>query len=205
MTVETYLLFLSASFLLWITPGQDFIYTVTRSISQGRLAGIVSALGIGTGALFHAALAISGISLIILASPALFFATKLMGCGYLVYLGLSALLAKNERRTELHLSKDSFWKVFSQGVLSNVLNPKVALFFIAFLPQFVSTNHPTQDLTLLAFTFVIGGTFWCVLLACFAAVIAQRLSQNGAVQRWIGKLTGTVYLGLGLSILTTKS
>ena len=205
MSMESYGLFLAASFLLWITPGQDTIYIIARSISQGRLAGIVSALGVGTGGLVHAALATAGVSIIVLTSPILFLLVKTIGGFYLVYLGLNSLFSKSAANDALDVESTKLTKIYSQGVITNVLNPKVALFFIAFLPQFVSSSAITSSLLFLGFTFVAGGTAWCLIVACFASSFSSMLGQSNTIQGWFGKLTGAVYIGLGINVLRAKA
>lgn len=202
--MENYWLFLTASFLLWITPGQDTIYIVARSIGQGRLAGIVSALGIGTGGLVHAALATAGISIVILTSPLLFLLVKIAGGLYLVYLGANMLLSKPAEKGALSIQHTKLSKIYSQGVITNVLNPKVALFFIAFLPQFVSSNENTISLITLGATFVIGGTVWCLIVALFSASLCSTFIQSNGVRYWFGRLSGAVYIGLGINVLRAK-
>lgn len=204
MNIENYGLFIIASFILWVTPGQDTIYIIARSISQGRMAGIVSALGIGTGAFAHAILASAGVSLIILTSPFLFMLVKVLGGGYLLYLGIKSLTSKAKENGVLSLEEAKLEKIYSQGVITNILNPKVALFFIAFLPQFLSHNSSSPDLIFLGLTFVLGGTLWCLLVACCASTFASKLGRNNAVQEWFSKLSGFIYVGLGLNILRAK-
>ena len=203
--MENYWIFLTASFLLWITPGQDTIYIITRSISQGRAAGFASALGIGTGSIVHAALSIAGVSVIILTSPILFMLVKILGGLYLIYLGLSALCSKAIAKNLETLRSEPFSRIYSQGVLTNILNPKVALFFIAFLPQFVGVDAPLTDLFILGLSFVIGGTMWCLVLAYFAATVAKMLGQSSRIKAWFNKLSGVVYITLGLNVLRIKA
>lgn len=200
-----YWVFLAASFLLWITPGQDTIYIITRSISQGRAAGVASALGIGTGTIVHVALSVAGVSVVILTSPLLFLLVKTLGGLYLVYLGICALRAKAKPKDLEKLRSEKLSRIYSQGVLTNVLNPKVALFFIAFLPQFVSVDAPVVDLFILGFSFVIGGTLWCLVLAYFASMWAQMLGKNNNVKAWFNKLSGVVYIALGLNVLRVQA
>jgi threonine/homoserine/homoserine lactone efflux protein len=204
MSLENYGLFLMTSFLLWITPGQDTLYIIARSISQGRFAGIVSALGIGTGGLVHAALAIAGISVIILTSPTLFMLVKISGGLYLIYLGISALLSNQESTMVGAIEDVALMKIYAQGVVTNILNPKVALFFIAFLPQFISSSGSTASLMVLGVTFVIGGTIWCLIVAYFASSFSLILSQHNSVKKWFSNLSGAVYIGLGVNILRAK-
>jgi threonine/homoserine/homoserine lactone efflux protein len=204
MNLENYGLFLMASFVLWITPGQDTLYIIARSVSQGRFAGIVSALGIGTGGLVHAALAIAGISVIILTSPTLFMLVKISGGLYLIYLGISALLSNQESTMVRAIEDVALMKIYAQGVVTNILNPKVALFFIAFLPQFISSSGSTASLMVLGVTFVIGGTIWCLIVAYFASSFSLILSQRNSVKKWFSNLSGAVYIGLGVNILRAK-
>ncbi len=203
--MENYWIFLTASFLLWITPGQDTIYIITRSISQGRSAGFASALGIGTGSIVHAALSIAGVSVIILTSPLLFLLVKMLGGLYLIYLGLSTLRSKVTAKNLETLRSERLSRIYSQGVLTNILNPKVALFFIAFLPQFVGEDAPVADLFILGLSFVIGGTIWCLVLAYFASTGTKLLGQNNRVKAWFNKLSGVVYITLGLNVLRVKA
>lgn len=145
-------LFAASSLLLAITPGPDTLYIVGRTTTQGVKAGSVAALGVGTGIVIHTAAAAVGISAVLVASATAFLILKLMGAAYLVYVGLSLI------RSSLHStaviadtpsSKSRLSVVFRQGFLTNVLNPKVALFFIAFLPQFIDLSAPNQVLSLL--------------------------------------------------------
>ncbi|GAA6140104.1 LysE family translocator [Arenicella sp. 4NH20-0111] len=205
MNIESYGLFLAASFLLWITPGQDTLYIIARSVAQGRMAGVVSVLGISTGALFHAGLAIAGVSLIILTSPVLFLMIKIVGGLYLIYLGVSTLMSESSLPTSTNLETTKLRKIYSQGVITNVLNPKVALFFIAFLPQFADVNSVSASLLFLAFTFVLGGTIWCLLVACFASSFSTTIRNSNLAQHWINRVTGGVYIALGLNVLRAKA
>lgn len=204
MSLESYLLFLTASFFLWITPGQDTLYIIARSISQGKKSGIVSALGIGTGALFHAFLATVGISLIILTSPILFMIIKILGGMYLIYLGYKALFNKSNSSSLETVSNDKLSKIYFQGIITNIFNPKVALFFIAFLPQFVDTNADSSILAFLGLSFVIGGTAWCLIIAIFASKFSSKITQNNLIKYYLNKLTGIVYIYLGMNILKAK-
>ncbi len=204
MNVESYAIFLAASFLLWITPGQDTIYVITRSITQGRSAGIVSALGVGTGGLVHAALATAGVSLVILTSPILFLTVKIFGGLYLVYLGVSVFLSHSASSAVPAVETGKLTKIYSQGVITSVLNPKVALFFIAFLPQFVSSGAPVSDLATLGLIFVAGGTAWCLVVAYFAASLAATIYPHNFVKNWFHKLSGAIYITLGFNVLRAK-
>jgi threonine/homoserine/homoserine lactone efflux protein len=198
--------FLLASFLLWITPGPDTMYILARSIAQGRRAGLLSALGIGSGILVHTLLAAFGLSAVLATSAWAFAVVKVSGAAYLIYLGLQALRKKIEPLTTPNLSPLSGWRLYRQGVLSNTLNPKVAIFFLAFLPQFadpVAGFRPTPFLFLGAI-FMIGGTLWSLGIAVCAARATQTIRRNGALMGWLERASGCVYIGLGLDLLRSK-
>jgi threonine/homoserine/homoserine lactone efflux protein len=197
--------FLLASFLLWITPGPDTMYILARSIAQGMRAGALSALGIGCGILIHTALAAFGLSALLATSAAAFQVVKLAGAGYLIYLGVQALRKPGKLATPEVEAADP-GRIFRQGVLTNALNPKVAIFFLAFLPQFVV---PTAGLGPLPFLllgglFVSGGTLWCLLVATGAARATRAIRRNAGVMTWLERLSGCVYIGLGLNLLRSR-
>jgi threonine/homoserine/homoserine lactone efflux protein len=199
--------FLLSSFLLWITPGTDTMYILARSISQGRQAGLISALGISSGILVHTIFAAFGLSAILATSAWAFTTIKIAGAVYLIYLGLQAWLNKSKPLSTPEIHSMSSWQIYRQGIVTNVLNPKVAIFFLAFLPQFVD---PTAGLgalpfLLLGILFVTGGTIWCLLLAGFAAMATNTVRGNKQVSGWLERITGCVYIALGLNLLRSKS
>ena len=199
--------FLLASFLLWITPGTDTMYILARSISQGRQAGLISAMGISSGILVHTIFAAFGLSAILATSAWAFTTIKVAGAAYLIYLGLQTWLKKSKPLSTPVINSISRGQIYRQGVITNVLNPKVAIFFLAFLPQFVD---PTADLGALPFLwlgllFVTGGTIWCLMIAGFAAIATQTVRGNAKVANWLERITGCVYIGLGLHLLRSKS
>ena len=199
--------FLAASFLLWLTPGPDTMYILARSVAQGRRGGVMSALGIGSGLLIHTLLAAFGLSAILAASAWAFAAVKTAGALYLIYLGLRALRRKVGTLPAPDLSPMGDWRVYRQGVVSNTLNPKVAIFFLAFLPQFVDPaagRGPTPFLVLGAI-FVVGGTLWCLGQAVCAASATRTIRRNPALLGWLERLSGCVYIALGLNLLRSKS
>ena len=199
--------FLLSSFLLWITPGTDTMYILARSISQGRQAGVVSALGISSGTLIHTLFAAFGLSAILATSAQAFTTIKIVGAAYLIYLGLQALLKKSKPVLASKVSALSHWQIYRQGVVTNVLNPKVAIFFLAFLPQFVdpTASFGTLPFLVLGVLFVTGGTVWCLLLAAFSAIATANVRHNETAADWLERLTGGVYIGLGLNLLRSKS
>jgi threonine/homoserine/homoserine lactone efflux protein len=200
-------LFLAAGILLNLMPGPDTAYILGRSIAQGREAGIASALGICVGSLFHTCAAALGVSAILATSAAAFGAIKLLGGAYLVFLGVKILVA---RRRELSLPSNfrrrTTTAAFRQGFLTNVLNPKVALFFLAFLPQFIDPASSAKALAFLALglTFVTTGTIWCLLLAWFASGFSERLRANPTITAWLNRAVGSLFVFLGLRLATAK-
>ena len=198
--------FLAASFLLWLTPGPDTMYILGRSIAQGRRAGVMSALGIGSGLLIHTLLAAFGLSAILAASAWAFAAVKTAGALYLIYLGLQALRKKVGTLAAPDLSPMSSWRVYRQGVVSNTLNPKVAIFFLAFLPQFVdpAAGLGPMPFMFLGAIFVIGGTLWSLGQAVCAASATRAIRRNPALLGWLERLSGCVYIALGLNLLRSK-
>lgn len=199
--------FVAASFLLWITPGPDTMYILARSIGQGRRAGVMSALGIGTGILIHTLLAAFGLSAILAASAWAFAVVKIGGAVYLIFLGIQALRKKAGSLDTPDLEPVSNWRVYRQGVLSNTLNPKVAIFFLAFLPQFVDPagGRGPMPFLVLGAVWVVGGTLWCLGQAMFAASATQSIRRNPVLKRRLERLAGCVYIALGLNLLRSKT
>jgi len=200
-------LFLAAGILLNLTPGPDTVYILGRSIAQGREAGIASALGICVGSIFHSCAAALGLSAILATSAVAFAAIKLLGGAYLIFLGIKMLL---DRRRRLSLPSNfrrrTTIAAFRQGVFTNVLNPKVALFFLAFLPQFIdpASNMKVFAFLLLGLTFVTTGTIWCLILAWFASAFSERLRTNETIGQWLNRAAGALFVFLGLRLATAK-
>ena len=196
-------LYVAASLALIATPGQDMIYVITRSLAQGRFAGLCSALGVCLGILVHTALAALGVGAILHASEPLFVALKLAGAAYLVYLGLRMIVSREAARLEggarVRLSAASLvW----QGVLSNVTNPKIVLFFFAFLPQFVdpTSAHPTRDLAFLGVLYAAMALPVKAAVGLVAGTFSQRIVHSARALAWVNRLGGCVLVGLGLRI-----
>lgn len=199
-------LFFSASFLLWLTPGPDTMYILARTISQGRLAGLLSVLGVSTGILAHTLFAAIGLSAILATSALAFSVVKLLGATYLIYLGIQAWRSHRTPDASIGVSAQRGSLLFCQGFLTNLLNPKIAIFFLAFLPQFVAPES-TDSASIFLFLggiFVFGGTLWCLLLVAFAASFTNTARSNPRLSQVIGKATGLVYIGLGLNLLRAK-
>jgi threonine/homoserine/homoserine lactone efflux protein len=200
--VASLLLFLGATLALNVTPGPDMLYVIARSASEGRRAGVASALGIAGGTVFHTLAVVLGLSSLLLAVPFAYDAVRFGGAAYLVYLGLRALLRPAAPGAGPRVERASLWAIFRQGVVTNVLNPKVALFFLAFLPQFVSPARgsvPVQ-LLVLGVLFNVSGT----LVNLAVALVASRAGSWGRARlgtsAWLQRLTGVVFVGLGVRL-----
>lgn len=200
--IENYFLFLTAGVLLNVTPGPDMLYVATRSACQGRPAGVVSALAISCGGLAHTTAAALGLSAVLMYSAVAYEAVRYAGAAYLVYMGLRILLARRGAETGSGMVRRSLPGVFRQGLLVSVFNPKVALFFLAFLPQFADASSPrfAVQILVLGLTFCATGGMVMILVAlCFGQVNAWAGSRPGVrrAQAWV---TGSVFLGMGLCL-----
>lgn len=196
--------FILAGLLLNITPGNDTIFILSRSMAQGKKAGFMSVLGIATGSLIHTMLAAFGLSMIIAKSILVFNIIKYAGAAYLLYIGYKMLTDKTRLDTNASFSEKSIdlKKIYRDGVITNVLNPKVALFFISFLPQFIdsSLTNTVLPFITLGITFTITGTIWCLILANFASIIFSKLKHNEKLSKYVNKTCGAVLIGLGIKV-----
>lgn len=204
-------LFVISGLLLNITPGPDTAYIVGRSVQMGWRGGAAAAFGISAGCLVHVFAAAVGLSALLAASSYAFTAVKWIGAAYLLYTGIQMLRA----RKTVAVTDDaggkpmlSLRQVFWQGALTNALNPKVALFFLAFLPQFVDVDAPSKALAfiVLGLIFIGTGTAWCLGVAVFAAKAASRVRQSGQALVWINRVLGGlfIYLGIRVAMLETR-
>jgi len=190
--------FLLAALALNLAPGPDMLYVIGRSVGQGRKAGTVSALGIFTGCWAHILAAAIGLAALLRSSPLAFSAIRYAGAGYLFYLGVRVLLQRDHRASR-DLPDEKLGKIFRQGVITNVLNPKVGLFFLAFLPQFVEARRGSVafQILFLGLLFNVGGTLVNLGVAYAGGSLGELLRRNPRftqIQRWF---TGMVFLGLG--------
>lgn len=204
--LHVYIPFILASLTLNFLPGPDMIYIMARTISHGQRAGILSVFGISTGLLFHTMAAASGLSLILLSSITFFRIIKYIGVIYLIYLGLRLFFFTSS----LHLRKSDFSaisgiKIYQQGFLTNIFNPKVAIFFLAFLPQFVQQNYNTFiQVFILGILFIIMGTLVNIVVVLFCSPFKKYLVRNELGQKLLQKITGMVLIGIGLKIATYR-
>jgi len=204
-------LFIFSGLLLNVTPGPDTAYIVGRSVQLGWRGGAAAALGISTGCLVHVFAAAIGLSALLMASTALFTLVKWAGAAYLCVLGITMLLSHSATPASaapVATAPVSLRQAFWQGALTNVLNPKVALFFLAFLPQFVANDSPHKGLAFLSLglIFIFNGTLWCLGVAAFAARTASRVRQSGRAVAWINRGLGGlfVYLGARIALLQAR-
>lgn len=200
--------FIVTALIVVTTPGIDTIMVLTRSISKGKKAGLYSALGVSLGLIFHTCAVTFGLSLIIAQSAVAFGIIKYLGAAYLMYIGLKSLLSKSEQ-TKIKVSNikiTGMRKMFLSAFLSDVLNPKIAIFFLAFLPQFIQPteiNNPVPYLLLGLIIFVIT-LIWCSFLALMGSKVAVLFNKNKKVESWLNKTSGIVFILLGLKVALTK-
>ena len=200
-------LFIVGGLLLIITPGQDTLYIVGRSVSQGRRAGVLSVLGIVTGCAIHALAAAFGLSAILATSAYAFAIVKFAGAAYLCYLGVRMLLDRAEiAYAAKTFAPESSWAIVRAGLLTNVLNPKVALFFMAFLPQFVSPAADSRitALLFLGAIFIFNGTLWCLVIVWSASAMSRRLRTRQTSGLLLKRATGALFVGLGVRLAVSK-
>lgn len=209
-------LFVASCILLNLTPGQDTLFIVGRSAAQGSRAGLISAFGIMTGVLVHILLAAFGLSAVLAASSLAFGIVKFAGAGYLIWLGIGFLRgggSLNERDPSDAADVPAaprrlpFWTIYRQGILTNVLNPKVSLFFLSFLPQFVNpgAEQIVVSLVFLGLIFFTTGTLWCVVLAYGSAWLTERFRRKTALGGALKKATGLLFVGLGLKLAFSRA
>ncbi|MEM6521900.1 MAG: LysE family translocator [Cyanobacteria bacterium P01_C01_bin.70] len=207
MDPTSFSIFLAAVAVITVTPGPDTFYVLGRSLEQGRLAGMVSAVGIFVGNLGHTTAAAVGLSAVLMTSAIAFNIVKYVGAAYLIYLGLQAILSRDRLHALPTAPQASLLKVFGQAILTNLLNPKAALFFLAFIPQFINPAAGPMALQ----TLLLGGivaassSLWLAAIGALVATAGQNLRRSprvAALQKW---LTGSLFVGLGLRLAIADS
>lgn len=198
---SSFAIFLSAAIVLLAIPGPAVLYVVGQSVGQGRSAGVVSALGIGVGTCIHVAAAAAGLSALLMSSAVAFGAVKYLGAAYLVYLGVQKIRGEESFEFSGSAARVKLSRVFGQGVVVNVLNPKTALFFFAFLPQFVDASRGpvVRQILFLGLLFAAMGVVSDSLWGLFAGTMAERLSGN---RRWMSSqryVSGGMLISLGVA------
>lgn len=209
--IENFAAFVAAAALFTVTPGIDTAFVLNRSLAGGRRVGAVSTLGICTGVLFHTAVASAGLSALLARSAAAFLAVKYLGAAYLVWLGLSRLA--RARRGGLAGSVPALgapaplWRHYASGVLTNVLNPKVGLFFLAFFPQFVDPSGLGGALpfALLGLTYAAMGLAWLLVLAALAGAASGALRRSERLGLWLERGSGLAFVGMGASVAVSRA
>lgn len=201
--IETFWLFIAASVLLILTPGQDLYLVMSRSLGQGARAGVVTAAGISAGLLGHTILVGLGLGAVIRASDTLFLALKLAGAVYLVWLGIGLLRAGAAGFESAPSHSLRAGRLFVHGAVTNLLNPKIVVFYIAFLPQFVPVDAASPTISL----FVLGATFALLTfvikapIGCAAGALSAAFRQRPAIGAWLNRFSGVVLVGLGLRLV----
>ena len=200
-------LFIISGLLLNLMPGPDSLLIMTRSATQGWRAGSAASLGIGAGTMIHIFAAALGLSALLSTSAAAFTVVKWVGAAYIVYVGIGMLRAKlraeaPQAAMKVDAQPLTYRRIFFQGFLTNVLNPKVALFFLAFVPQFIHADSTSKPLAfiVLGCIFNFNGMLWCHGLAVFTAFASKRLKLKPLVSLWLNRVTGGLFLALGLRL-----
>jgi len=207
--IHDFPLFVLSCILLNITPGQDTMYIIGRSAAQGRQAGVMSALGIMAGVLVHTLLAALGLSVILSTSSLAFATIKYAGAAYLVWIGIGFLMNRNDHSAPVDtpVTAPAPWKIFKQGVLTNVLNPKVALFFLSFLPQFVraETELVFLPFMVLGLVFLATSSVWFLFLVTGSAWLSARFRGRSSTGGVLKKITGALFIGLGIRLALSQA
>ena len=203
--IENYSGFVLACILLNITPGADTVYILARSISQGRRAGVFSVFGIITGSMVHTLGVALGLSLLITSSAWMFTTVKIIGAAYLAFLGIDMIRSKVQlfELMPLEDERNSMKRIYCQGFLTNLLNPKVALFFLSFLPQFVNPQYGSTPVSflVLGLTFMTTGTIWCIFLTYSASMVSSSLRKNDRIAFYLQKATGLLFILMAAKLM----
>lgn len=205
--IENVGVFFAAAILLVVTPGADTAYILGRSMGQGRWAGIAAALGVSTGGLFHTAAAALGFSALLLTTEWAFSAIKLLGAAYLIFQGVHYLRHHTSiTGVSPQNVQSSPSRVFRQGFVTNILNPKVAMFFLAFLPQFTpaGASEPAYSFFILGLAFNVMGAVWCVGIATLANAVSSRLRENSTIESVLNRSIGALFVLLGLRLVVLE-
>lgn len=207
MTLETLFVFVPVSLFLILAPGPDTILVLTRGITMGRRAATISAVGASVGLLCHSLFAAAGLSAIVQQSSTAFAIVKYVGAAYLLFLGFRSLRSPGETVVaQTGAPNMGRGRIFAQGLFTNVLNPKVAIFFLAYLPQFASERSGHLALQLMALGLLFAILAWVILmaLAWFSGKTGDWIRQRPSMTRLIDRLTGIVFIGLGFRLALTK-
>ena len=206
---QNFLVFLLAGIALNLVPGQDTLYIIGRSIAQGRVAGIVSVMGIGSGCIIHITAASIGLYSVLALSPVTFTVICVAGGLYLIWLGIMTIIHRSDTPPAFRFgdTPEGKWQIYRQGLFTNLLNPKVALFFIAFLPQFIDpvSNLGSLSFLFLGSVFFLTGTIWCLVVAICASGFADMFRNKPKMQLGFDWFTCILFIGLGISVLLSHA
>jgi threonine/homoserine/homoserine lactone efflux protein len=206
--IHHYWLFLATAIVLILTPGQDTFFILGRSLAGGRAAGVAAALGVSAGTVVHTLLAALGLSALLATSTYAFTVVKFAGAAYLIYIGVRALLSRSQELAAPGASdaRAGQWSAFRQGMLTNLLNPKVALFFLALMPQFIagSSTQKVAAFLALGMSFVTLGLIWCVVMAIAAAGLRSAFLRRPSLGAVLNKIAGAMFIGLGIRLATAR-
>jgi len=208
MGIENFVTFMVSALLFIMTPGLDTFFVLNKSLGRGRKSGIQAALGVNVGILTHTMCAAMGVSVLLAKSAFAFAAVKYLGAAYLIYLGVATYRKRTDFDGLEQLStngqkvKSDFWS----GFLTNSLNPKVALFFVAFFPQFISSNqiHNPMPYVMLGVTYAFIGVVWYIILTLFASVFSNQIKENPSSSKLLNKIGGLAFISMGIKIAFFK-
>jgi threonine/homoserine/homoserine lactone efflux protein len=206
LTLDQFLAFLTAAILITLSPGPDNMMVLGVGIAKGRARGIAFGLGCALGCLNHTLLAVIGVSAIIAASPAAFTALKIAGGLYLIWMGIGALRSRGSARVEGSVPDESARRLFFKGLLASAVNPKVVLFFLSFLPQFVVAprGDANWQIAWLGLTFTAQAAVLFGLLGYFSGAIGQWLNRTPRAGMWLDRAAGVIFVGLGLRLIVAR-
>ena len=195
--------FITAAVLLTLMPGPDILFVITQSITRGRKAGIVFAAGLCTGLIAHVTAVSLGVSVLLMSSPIAFTLLKFAGAAYLLYLGIRAFLVRHQNHFSLETTAAVSGKLYRKGILMNILNPKVILFFLAFFPQFIdkTIENPIPQMLILGLVFMIQAFLIFSMVAILADRLARPLMQNSKIALGVNVAEALIYCAIGVSIL----
>ncbi|CCG43164.1 LysE family translocator [Magnetospirillum molischianum] len=202
--------FLVASIAVTLAPGPDNLMILSLGLSRGRRAGFVFGLGCALGCLFHTALAVLGLGALIVASPEAFFAIQIVGGFYLIWLGIGLWRASSAESAKdsmpLAEREGQLWRLFGRGLIANAINPKVMVFFLAFLPQFVTAGQGGEVIQMAALggLFTVQAVVLFGVIGWFSGTFGQWLRGMPGVANWLHKIAGTIFLGLGLRLILVR-
>lgn len=208
MGIENFFAFVVTALFFIMTPGIDTVFVLNKSVGQGKKAGVYATLGINSGVLVHTVFAALGLSVIVAQSAIAFTVLKYLGAAYLLYLGVTKLLAREGAVSRLTASQvaENGKKNFLSGLVTNTLNPKVAMFFLAFFPQFIRPNYIDNPVPFLMLggTYAAIGTLWFLAVTVFAGTFSKKFIEHPKANQWLSKFSGIVFILMGVKIALAK-